>query len=226
MLDRVHLAARGDAAGLALRDGIAAARLGRLVALLDEQPVVAALAVAPLQAHQHPAAVQLGAVQDELEIALLVAGGGIPVGLPPAAIPQHHGAAAVLAGRDDALEAAILDRVVLDMDRQALDGRIEARPLWHRPALQHAVELEPEVVMRPAGHVLLDHEARLGGAAGAPRAGRAGRLGGAREIALAVVFAQPHRRHTSLPMPKSCRKTVGQALDEQEDGAIGPRGLS
>ena len=59
---------------------------------------------------------------------------------------------------DDAFEAAVLERMVLDLHREPLVRRIEARPLGHRPALQHAVELQPEVVVQMAGGVLLDDE--------------------------------------------------------------------
>ena len=53
--------------------------------------------------------------------------------------------------------------MVLDMDRHALFLRVEARPLGHRPAQQHAVELEPEVVVQAGGPVLLDDEAECVG---------------------------------------------------------------
>ncbi len=82
----------------------------------------------------------------------------IPRRFPGAAVPQQHGAAAVLALGDDALELAVLERVILDVHRQPLVGRVEAGPLRHRPALQHAVQLEPEVVVQAARRVLLDHE--------------------------------------------------------------------
>src|SRR3546814_10582581 len=83
----------------------------------------------------------------------------IAEGAPRAAIPEHHRAAAILALRDDAFEIAIAERVVLGMDREAPVRRVQARALGHGPALQHAVELEAEVVVQPACGVLLDDEA-------------------------------------------------------------------
>ena len=74
-------------------------------------------------------------------------------------------AAAVLPSRNDALEPAIFERVVLDMDRQALLAGIEARPFRHRPALQHPVELEPEIIMQPARGMLLDDKGQRPGRA-------------------------------------------------------------
>ena len=51
--------------------------------------------------------------------------------------------------------------MILDLDREALVVRIERRPARHRPGLEDAVELEPQIVMQPRGGVLLDHEAPL-----------------------------------------------------------------
>jgi hypothetical protein len=52
----------------------------------------------------------------------------IAVGRPSAAIPDHHGAAAILALGDGALERVVFDRMVLDVDREALFVGIEAWP--------------------------------------------------------------------------------------------------
>src|SRR5581483_4316944 len=49
--------------------------------------------------------------------------------------------------------------VVLDVDRKPLVMRIEARAPRYRPALHHAVEFEPEIVMQAARRVLLHHKA-------------------------------------------------------------------
>src|SRR5262249_29338334 len=116
---------------------------------------------------------------------------GIAFRLPGAAVPEHHGAAAVLALRDDALEAPVLERVVLHVHREALVGGIEARSLRHRPALEHALELESEVVVQPRGGVLLDHEYSITARTfGDGRRGRALGLGGPREATLAPVLPQ------------------------------------
>ena len=78
--------------------------------------------------------------------------------LPRAPVPDDHVAAAVLALGDDALEVEVLDRVVLDVHREPPRLRVERRPLRHRPAGQHAVDLEPEVVVQAAGPVALHDE--------------------------------------------------------------------
>ena len=103
-----------------------------------------------------PTAVQLLAVELELEMALGKALVRIADRFPAAAIPDDHRAAAILALRDRALEVAIFERVILDMDRQTLLARHQARPARHRPALQHAVHLEPQIVVQASGGVLLD----------------------------------------------------------------------
>ena len=59
------------------------------------------------------------------------------------------------------LKVGVGERVVLDPDRQPLHRRVERRLVRHRPALEHAVGLQPEVVVQPGGVVLLDDEDRL-----------------------------------------------------------------
>ena len=51
-------------------------------------------------------------------------------------------ARAVFTLRNDALEGAILDRMVLGAHRKTLHRRIEGRALRHRPAHQHAIVLK------------------------------------------------------------------------------------
>ena len=62
-----------------------------------------------------------------------------------ALVPDDDLAAAVVPLRDDALEAAVVVRVVLDVRRHALVLRVQRRAVRHRPRLEHAVDLEPEV---------------------------------------------------------------------------------
>ncbi len=93
--------------------------------MLDQQPVGALAAIAVVaHPHQHPAAMQLVAIQREFKIALLEAALGI-VGFPIAAIPQLHGAAAILVVRNGAFEIAIVERMVFHLHREALVVRIE-----------------------------------------------------------------------------------------------------
>lgn len=50
--------------------------------------------------------------------------------------------------------------MILDLDGEPLLAGDQARAASHCPALQHAADLEPEVVVQPAGGVLLDDEGR------------------------------------------------------------------
>ena len=52
-------------------------------------------------------------------------GGLRSLGLPIAAVPQHDRSAAILTLGDRPLEVAIIERMVLDLDRQPLVRRIE-----------------------------------------------------------------------------------------------------
>src|SRR5215207_8726692 len=95
---------------------------------------------------------------------------------PGPGVPDDHASRAV-AGLDLALEAGVVERVVLDRDGEPLLAWIGRRPLRHRPRLQHAADLEAKVEMPRAGGVLLDHEARcarvaLAHGSGIPRRAR------------------------------------------------------
>ena len=133
---------------------------GVLVVLVQQQPLLLAAAVPP-RAHEDEPAAQLLAVRGRSAARRPrpPASGSSPVaGLPRAPVPHDHVAAAVLAARDDALEVEVVERVVLDVHRQAPDVGVERRALRHRPADQHAVDLEAEVVVQAAGPVALDDE--------------------------------------------------------------------
>src|SRR4029077_13654978 len=119
----------------------------------------------------------------ELELTPPIPLRGVAHGDPLPAIPQQHVAGAVLARRDRALEAAVVERMVLDVHREALLGRIEARALRHGPALQHAIHLQTKVVVQAAGGVTLDDEAPARGVGKGPRG-----LRRAAEVAFAVVL--------------------------------------
>ena len=145
-----------------------------VVPLLDQQPVVAPRLLARPWLHpdKRKPALQSLAEKHELEVAILQHLPRVALRRPLAAIPQHHRAFAI-ARRDHAFEAAILDRVILYLDRQTLVSRIEARPTRHGPAFENAVQLQPEVEMQPCRVVLLhDKEMSLGLLHLAPRLGR------------------------------------------------------
>src|SRR5690348_7465968 len=82
---------------------------------------------------------------------------GIELGRPRPPVPDHDRAGPIFALRDDTFEVTILERVIFDMDGKPLFARDEARTFRHGPALQDAIELEAEVVMKPAGGMLLDY---------------------------------------------------------------------
>ena len=159
----------------------------RLVIRLDQQPGIL-LVLRPLaHAHQMPSAFELLAVEPEVQAALAIILVWIALRIPAAAIPDHDGAAAILTLRDRALERVVLDRMVLDMDRQALFARDQARPARHGPALHHPVELEPQIIVQPAGGVFLDDVAAALRARGA-----ATRLRRHPEITLLPIDLQAH----------------------------------
>ncbi len=115
--------------------------------------------------------------------------------LPRPGVPHDDVAAAVLTGRDHALEVEVLDGVVLHVHRQAAHLRVEGRALGHGPAHQHAVDLEPEVVVEAARPVPLHDEPRSV-AIGDPLAGR---LRGAGEVPLASVGVEQVGHGPAVP---------------------------
>ena len=184
-----HGAARRDRA-VFVGERFAVAVAGGVVAVLDQQPVGAlAAGLVVLDADQDPAAVQALAFEAELEVAV---GQGLLGGLrafrgPVAAVPDLDGAAAVLALGDGALEVAVAERVVLDLDGEALVVRVERRAAGDGPGLEDAAELEAEVEMQAGGVVLLDDVAgAVGRADGAAAVG----LGGLLEVALGAVAVE------------------------------------
>jgi hypothetical protein len=95
------------------------------VAMLDEQPVDALARAA--HAHQHPLPAQPPALQGELQLSRLQCALCVATRMwhPVATVPELHCATTVLAGRDGAFEITVVERVVLDLHREALVGRIE-----------------------------------------------------------------------------------------------------
>ena len=160
LCDLLHRAPRGDRA--ILRENVVVLALLRIfVAVLDQEPVGALAAIAVMaHPHQHPAAMQLVAMQVEFQVALLEAALGI-FRIPSAAVPQLHRAAAILVLRDRAFEIAVVERMVLDFDRKPLVMRVKRRSSRDGPGLEHAVEFEPQIVMQARCGMLLDHEAAL-----------------------------------------------------------------
>ena len=185
--DFLHRAPRRDRVRRLLQDIPARHRLRILVIGLEQQPLLLLIARPAFGADQVPAPVELLAIEVEREVALGVTLRRIAFRAPEAAVPDHDRAAAVLAFGDDPLEISVIDGVVLDVDGEALFAGVETWPLGYRPALEHTPEFQPEIVMQPAGRMLLNHEAE-------PLAGRLRKLAawlwGFREIALFTVAAE------------------------------------
>ncbi len=78
--------------------------------------------------------------------------------VPGALVPDHDGAAAVLAFGDDALEAAVLHGVVFDLHGEAAVAGVVAGAFGDGPGFEHAVPAEAEVVVQVRGGVFLDDE--------------------------------------------------------------------
>ena len=109
------------------------------------------------RAHQHPRALQLIAVQRELQVAFFERRVGVGrLGRPSAMVPNHNRSAAILALGNDALEIAVFEGMILDLHGQTLDGGIERGPFGHGPREQHAIPLQAKIVMQVRGLVLLN----------------------------------------------------------------------
>ena len=130
-----------------------------------------------------PEARELLARELEFEVALAVANVGVELRRPGPPVPDHDRAGAIFAFGDHALEAAILQGMVLDLNRKALLAGDEARAFGHGPALQHSVQLEAEIIVKPPGGMLLD-DIGIAGLRFAPPASRLRRL---REVPLRLV---------------------------------------
>ena len=176
------------------------ARLRVRVRLVDEQPLVAVVALegstaaTPARPDDREAALQLLAVEGELQFAVgdgLAAVQGGRLGLPGAPVPDDHVAGAVLLRRDDSFEIEVFDRVVLDVDGHPPDLGVEAWALGDGPRDEDAVDLEAEVVVEPCRSMPLDDEPP------AATAGRGGdvrrRLGRLPEVAFPKVLLEGHR---------------------------------
>ncbi len=144
---------------LLLEDIRRALRPRIFIVALDKEPVVVLLARVPAHPDEMPSAFELLSMELEVEVALGEALMRVADRRPGAAIPDKHRAPAVFALGDRAFERAVVERMVLDRDRKTLFPGDEARAARHRPALQHAVHFETEIVMEPPRVVLLHDEA-------------------------------------------------------------------
>ena len=148
-----------------------ALRVGVSVPVLDEEPVAGPSA----GADEGPRAAHLASLQGEGElpglqllahpavrlVAVAERQDALFVGRVDAGVPDDHLARAVAALGDYAFEAGVVQRVVFDHGGEALLAGVEGRPLGDRPRLEHAVDLQPYVVMEARRGVLLHDEAEV-----------------------------------------------------------------
>ena len=88
---------------------------------------------------------ELVAFQVEEEFAFLESFVRLFKRLPDPAIPHDNGAGPVVALGNDAFEVAVLERVVLDFDGQALVRRVGGRSFGNGPGFEHPVHLQPQI---------------------------------------------------------------------------------
>lgn len=170
------------------------ARRDELIAVLDQEPRLGVFR----DADERPGAVELLAAKEERCLAgcdlrqhaaaafRLVAPGedAAFVGGVRAAIPDDDLTGAVIAFRDDALEAAVVEGVVLDVGGHALVLRVQGGAARHRPRDEDAIDFEAEVPVHAGGGVLLDNEREV---AGVGRGAALGLRGGVEAPLLAVM---------------------------------------
>src|SRR6187551_2598194 len=77
---------------------------GFIVLGLDQEPRLFFLSASAVHTHQMPSPVQFLALEREDQVPFLVSAMRVAVRLPAAAVPDHHGAAAILPLRDGPLE--------------------------------------------------------------------------------------------------------------------------
>src|SRR4051812_35698763 len=132
-----------------------------------------------------PLAFEPGAIERDVEMAFLQPFVWLTLGCPAPAIPYDHGAAAIFAFRNVALEVEVLHRMIFGAHRKTLLADDHAGTLGDRPALQRAAEFQAQVVVHATRVVLLHDELPA-------LAFATGRLGfaRARKIAFALVFLE------------------------------------
>src|SRR4029079_400907 len=118
---------------------------GSLLALPDDEPVLRV--AVELRRNQRPQALEPGSLAPNGQPAVLL----LLDELVGAAVPDLDRARAVLTFRDLALEARVVEGMVLDVNGEGPLPRLERYALRHRPARERTVTLEAEVVVEPPG---------------------------------------------------------------------------
>ncbi len=158
-------------------------------------------------------------VKPKLEFAFLIVAVGVIEWLPETEVPHHDRAAAILAFGNHAFKLEIFEWMVFDVDGKSLLGWVEAGSLGDGPTLEHAVQLQTEIVVQSPGLMLLHDESPL-------RLVGVWRIGGglrcAREAAFTAIVVQSHSKGNQHgPSPN----LVGilTASDEKARWWIGPK---
>ena len=146
-----------------------------LVLEFDQEPVVLVIA-GMLHPDQGVAAADLVAFEEDLDFAVLDGAGhgrrmlrvvGDVAVCPP--VPDDHPSGPILALGNHALEVAVVERVVLDLDGQPAVRGIGGWSPRHRPRLQYAIDFQTQIVVQAGGGVFVNYEdrsfARLGSTA-------------------------------------------------------------
>ena len=108
---------------------------------------------------------------------------------PP--IPDHYCTAAVLALRNRALEIFVIDRMILDLNGEMFFSFLPGKSFRQCPGFQNAFHLKPEIVMQPAGRMLLNYKSASAVYCLWQRFSAA-RFSGFSEIAFRLIFSQSH----------------------------------
>ena len=205
--------APGHDRGFDIQQSRARTRLRVRIPLLDQQPARLALAGPGLDADQDPDTDHPVALHAEFQLTSGQISGSIEflavqdVG-PCAAVPNNDGATAVLALGDRALERGVVDRVILDLDRQALLRRVRGRAARDSPGFEHSAKFKPQVVVQPGrGMFLHDELVRLDGGSGA------GRLLGLLEITLGAIAGESVHLGQTAPDGTGCAHGRRSATD-------------
>ena len=155
--DLVHRSARGDR-GILVQNPVLFSFARELIAMLDQKPIYPLFAFSLAHPGQNPAAVKFLTLQGEVQLAFPICALSI-LAIPMAAIPDHYGATAVLAFWDRAFKVTVIQRMVFDLDREALVVGVEGRALGDGPGFEDPVKFEPQVVMQVRCRMLLNDEA-------------------------------------------------------------------
>ena len=125
----------------------------------DQQPV-GSLPSVPVMLHPHKdeTPVQTFAIERELEIAFFqcLFWRHRALRLPISAVPQLHRTATILAFGDRAFEVPVIQRVVLNLDCEALVMRVQGRTFGDSPRFEDTTEFKTKIVVQPRGRMLLN----------------------------------------------------------------------